>query len=163
MKNKLRLLFVVISVCCLLSGCCVREASRIYTICKQTETTTYVYDAEQNFYTYADGKVTPCYQAGLRAKPCLVLRFDGNTDYTLTPEIPSVYSGTQEDALHYVTSLLLEYDGVYSLVSVDNASFEILVNTEEFCTRLLYTSDDKVRIYTNAQDGDSIIPLGLEE
>lgn len=163
MKSRFLLAMASISLIFLLYGCGTVEASRIYTVCKVTESSTFVYDANGNFYTYADGKVTPVYSSELKALPMLVLRFDDVTEYTLVPEIPTVYLGTKEDALHYATRVLTECSGVYRLPHIDWKSFEMLISTDTCDMRILYTSDDKVRIYAVDKDGESILPPFLEE
>lgn len=141
-----------------LQGCGTQEASRIYTVCKSTEKVTYVYNGSGEFFMYSDGKVTPCYEPSLQARPRLVLIFDDVTEFKLTPEIPSVYVGGKSDAVHYITKLLLEDNGMYRMLNIDWKSFEALVTSDNYEVRILYTDDDKVRVYATDKYGNAVTP-----
>lgn len=162
MKSKL----IAIGMCTILttlSSGCTREASRIYTVCRQTETEMYVYNMDDGFFVWKGGKLFPCTLPDLQKTPCLTLVFDDSIEYTLEPEIPSVYTGTKDDALHYATKLLKEDSGVYKLLNVDWKSFEMLVSTDQYTVRIYYTTDNKVRIYAQDEEGVTITPPYLED
>lgn len=159
--KKSVLTLVTLCFLVLLTGCTV-EADRIYTVCKSTEDTVYVYNAEGEFFTYKNGEVLPCYEPSLQARPKLILEFDDSTDFSFDKEMPSVYIGSKEDCLHYVTKLLRERNGKYRLLSVDWKSFEMLVTTSECDVRVLYSNDNRVRIYAQDESG-GIVPPYLED
>lgn len=160
---KSRYIAVILCFVLLLSGCSTQEASRIYTVCKTTEKYVYVYNMTDGFFLVSNGSLRPIAGDGLQKKPQLVLRFDGSTDFVLEREMPSVYSGTKDDALHYVAHLCLTDDAKYTLTSVDWKSFEMLVTSTEYDIRVRYTNDDRVRIYALDSEGEAIVPPYLED
>ncbi|MCM1215074.1 MAG: hypothetical protein NC548_11205 [Lachnospiraceae bacterium] len=158
-KRLLSLIFIICTLC--ITGCTV-DANRIYTVCKSTESTSYVYNADGEFFMLTNGRLIPCSSNGLQTKPKLILIFDDSTDYNLVEEIPSVYSGTKDDCLHYVTRVLTELGGKYAIINVDWKSFEMLISTDDYDIRIIYTSDDKVRIYAQCDD-EGVAPPFLNE
>lgn len=162
MKNKLRAVFIA-AICCLLLCSCTQEADRIYTVCRITESDTYVYNMSGNFYLWRNGNLVKCPAADLQMKPCLTLLFDDITTYTIEYEMPSCYLGTKTDALHYVTKLLQDDGAMYSLLNVDWRSFEMLVTTNLYDVRVLYSTDDKIRVYAQNKSGEAIVPPYLED
>lgn len=160
---KSRYTAIILCFILLLSGCSTQEATRIYTVCKTTEKYVYVYNMTDGFFVVDNGNLRSIAGDGLQKKPQLVLRFDKSTDYTLEQEMPSVYSGSKDDALRYIAHLCVTDDAKYRLTSVDWKSFDMLVTTDVYDLRIKYTNDNRVRIYAVDAEGEAMVPPYLEE
>lgn len=156
---KTKIILVVLLLSFLLCGCTV-EADRIYVVCKQTENVTYVYDGNGNFYTYQNSNVQPYIGKDLQAEPRLTLTalYDDDLSYQLDYELPTVYNATLIDALHYIATTLQNDSAMFVVTEVDWKSFEVLVTTEDYDMRALYSSDNRLRLYAVDKEGNAIEP-----
>lgn len=161
---KTKLCFVILCMSLLLVSCGPVEANRIYTVCRETEQEVYVYDADGNFYTWNGRYVKPCKVNDLQPQPRLTLKslFDETLDYQLAYEMPSVYTATYTDALHYLGNVMLQDNGQYAITSVDWKSFEILITTNSYDLRALYTTDNYLRLYVISKAGEAMTPPYLK-
>lgn len=159
MKRRISILLVLCSF--FLSGCTV-TADRIYTVCRVTDNHVYVYNASGEFFLYNDGKVIPCPNADLQPKPKLVLRLPEDTSFNLEKEMPSVYKGTKEDALAYISRVMQECSAEVTCTECDWKSFTALLRSDTFDMKVFYSTDNHVRIYMNDENGNAVSPLYLD-
>lgn len=149
-------IILLIVLCCALCGC-TTEADRIYTICKTVGDTVYVYN-EEGFFTYENKTLKRYLGKDLKKIPKLVLNLPEETDFTLTQELPSVYTGNLNDALSYVSKLLQDGETVFQVTYCDWNMFEMYIRSESYNARVVYTSDGTVRVYAIDVNGNAITP-----
>lgn len=159
MKKVLTLLTIALSL--LLTGCTV-TSNRIYTVCRVEGDDVYVYNADGEFFRYVDKKLVPYIGADLQPKPKLTVYLPEEPVYNLEKEIPTVYAGTKDDALGYIAKVMLSTNAEVQCPYVDWKSFTAYIRNDTMVMRVLYTTDNKVRIYAQDVSGNTIAAPYLE-
>lgn len=147
-----RLIFTLAFMSLLLTGCTV-TADRIYTVCRVCDGKTYVYNGQGEFFVYTGESVVPCYTGDLQPKPALTLVLPEPSSYTIVEQFPTVYKASYDDIMRYISTCLVSDNALYTVVSVDWKSFEMLIKSDLYVLRLIYTDDNTLRLYM--QDGTS--------
>lgn len=159
MKKVITLLVLLLSL--LLTGCTV-TADRIYAVCRVDGNNTFVFNEKGEFFKYVNKQLVKCSGANLQAKPKLTVYLPEEPTFVLNPEIPSVYTGTKDDALGYIAHVMLSTGAEVQCPKVDWRSFEAYLRNDELDMRVIYTVDDKVRIYATDKEGNAIKPPYLD-
>lgn len=156
--RKTILLFILLIF--LLTGC-TQEAHRVYTVCKTTEDSVYVY-SDDGLFTYTDGILSECYDINIDKKPALQL-FETDKQYDLKYVLPGLYTGTLEDVSSYVDYLCVKDNATYRVVNSDSENIELFIEADSYKCRLLYNIHGEVRIYFKNKSDLSMSPLYLNE
>ena len=160
---KTKLIGLLMFVCISLTGCVV-EADRIYTVCKDTPTERWVYNANGEFYKFDKtssefSKVEP---VTLDAKPMLLLDLKPG-DYCIVEEVPNKYKCTLEDFNNYINTLV-EKDSVdYEVVCSDYKSMELSIKCSNYSMKCFYTNNDYLRLYCIDSDSNPTDPPYINE
>lgn len=159
MKKVVTLITIVLSM--LLTGCTV-TSDRIYAVCRVDGDNVFVFNGEGEFYKYSNKQLVKYLGADLQAKPKLTVYLPEEPNYNLELEVPTVYRGTKEDALGYIAKVMLEKDAEVLCPKVDWKSFEAFLRYDEANIRVVYTTDNKVRVYAQSVSGNAITPPYLD-
>ena len=146
MKRYLTVLLLIFFLLTL-TGCTV-EADRVYTICRKTADSTYVFSGSGDFYTYIDGKVYPCLDPNLQPYPALTFKIEDG-EYNITYILPGHYRGTLKSLEHYVNELVSGDFGKVEVIFADWQDLEILVTLDDLNVRILYNIRGDIRIYSS--------------
>lgn len=161
MKNKLIILCLLI--CCILTGCTV-DGDRINTVCKDTPTCTYVYNANGDFYfkDKTTGDFNSAVPGGLVNKPILLLT-PSEGSYTLTEDLPNKYACTFDDFNNYLNYLIVNDNISYTIECVDYKSVELTVCCNTYSMKCFYTNNGFLRLYCVDSAGNPITPPYINE
>lgn len=158
----MRKLFTLFTLCIsiLLTGCTV-TSDRIYTVCKYDTTTTYCYNASNEFFIVTDKGFVPHSGVTLQNKPALCV-IPEEYDFSFVYVMPGLYEGTLQEVNGYIH--LLQNDGYsYDVMSADWNNLDIILTNGTKAIRLLYNIQGEVRIYLNDGFHNSITPPYISE
>lgn len=135
----------------LLTGCS-RQHVDTLAICKEDTESTYVFDCDLNYYIMgvSSDSVIPIRNVGLPDKPAIsVIPIEGN--YTLIRLTEGKYSGDLSDVCGYIHRLMSEGYTAELVERTDNY-YECKLFGTDMAVRLIYTSDDTIRVYAKKYD-----------
>lgn len=141
-------LFAVLLVSLLLTGCTC-EADRIYTVCKQSDEGTFVYNMSGEFYQYdkESKELTPCSSIGLQSSPALqIAPKDG--EFELKEDLPCKFNSTLDNLNCYLGKLISDGYNV-DVTYADWSSLTLLATKDGTSLRMYYATDDTLRIYSS--------------
>lgn len=141
-------LFPLLLVGFLLTGCTC-EADRIYTVCKQSEEGTFVYNMSGEFYQYDEEskEMSPCSSIGLQSSPALQIA-PKEGEFKLVEDLPCKFNSTLDNLNCYLGKLISDgYD--VNVSYADWNSLVLLATKEDASLKMYYATDDTLRIYSS--------------
>lgn len=143
--------FISILVLLLLTGCG-QEHTETLAICKEDTDLIYVFDCDLNYYVMdvSGNNLTPIRNVGLPDKPAISV-IPIESKYTFIRLTEGKYSGDLSDVCGYVYRLMSEGYKVELVERTDNY-YECKLFGADMAVRLIYTSDNTVRLYAKKSD-----------
>lgn len=137
----------------MLTGCSGKYTATLV-MCQADEFDTYVYDQNGYYYIYdkETDSITNVPNAGLPSEPMISL-LPRHEQWNFIKTTEGRYSGRLEDVESYITAITLTGDYTLVYAKVTNSYLDCYLESEDINVRLIYTSDNIVRIYAKKSDG----------
>lgn len=131
---------------------CGRRHTETLAVCKEDSDSVYVFDSDLNYYIMdvSGNSITPIRNVGLPDKPAISV-VPRDCKYTFIRLTEGKYSGDLDDVSGYLYRL--NSDGYTAeLVERTDNYYECRLFGAEMSVRLIYTSDNIVRLYAKKYD-----------
>ena len=140
-----RFLIVLLAVVSLLVGCNTKQTD-FYVVCRQVDGKVYITNGK-DYYMKTDLGLIKVPQDTMVAKPMLRFKLRNGKYKFKQTSTPTVYRATFHGLEIYISNLINNYGGTYTIEYADANEVRGSFQCESFKVRFVYTEPDYLRLY----------------